>query len=162
MAMPKHDSIADYDAACTDEARAALAQVRGVIADLVPEGVPREERLSYGLPTLFVRGKRVVHYAGWAEHLAMYPIPESPPGDPSLREDLAPFVKGKGTLHFPYAAGLPTTVISRVVAAHLARVGIPASDPPASDPPAVRGVPRPDAVSSSTSNQRTAKGATQS
>lgn len=129
MAMPKYDSVADYDAACNDEARAALAEVREVIDALVPADVPREERLSYGIPTLFVHGKRVVHYAAWDAHLAFYPIPASPDADPSLTEDLAPFVKGKGTLHFPYAgssrsAGMPTALIARVVAAHLARLGI--------------------------------------
>lgn len=123
MAMPKHDSLADYEAACTDEGRAAMATVRGIIATLVPDASHREERLSYGLPTLFVKGKRVVHFAGWAEHLALYPIPDSPHSDPELRADLTPYIKGKGTLHFPYAAGLPSALISRVVAAHLHRTG---------------------------------------
>ncbi len=120
--MPKYDTVADYESACTDEGRAALATVRARIADLVPDATLREERLSYGLPTLFVHGRRVVHYAAWPTHLALYPIPPSPAGDPTLREDLTAYVKGKGTLHFPYAAGLPLPLIDRVIAAHLARL----------------------------------------
>jgi uncharacterized protein YdhG (YjbR/CyaY superfamily) len=129
MAMPKHETVADHDAACSDVGRAALAQVRAVIDDLVPADLPREERMSYNLPTLFVGGKRVVHYAAWDAHLALYPVPLATSADPTLVDDLAPFIKGKGTLHFPYAvlsppgAG-PFSLISRVVAAHLARIGI--------------------------------------
>lgn len=93
--------------------------MRGIVARLAPE---HEERLSYGLPTIFVGGKRVVHLAGWAGHLAMYPIPESPVADPTLRDDLAAHVEGKGTLHFRYADGLPLDLIERVIRAHLARV----------------------------------------
>lgn len=130
MAMPTYTSVAEYDAACTDEGRAALGAVREITARLVPE---HEERLSYGIPTLFVRGKRVVHYAGWAEHLALYPIPESPHDDPTLREDLTPFVKGKGTLHFRYAVGLPLPLIERVVRAHLHRIAWPLSHPASAD-----------------------------
>ena len=125
MAMQKFASIADYDASRTPEAQAALETVRALIADLVPDATDREERFSYDLPTLFVRGKRIVHYAGWAEHLALYPVPESPPDDPTLREDLTPYIKGKGTLHFPYAVlfgeGSPSALISRVISAHLTR-----------------------------------------
>lgn len=123
MAMPKYDSIADYEAACTDEGRVALDAVRALIADLVPDPEVREERLSYGLPTLFVKGKRVVHYAAWDKHLAIYPLPPEDFGDATLEADLAAYVKGKGTLHFPYADGLPTELISRVIRAHLLRTG---------------------------------------
>lgn len=124
MAMPRYESVAEYDAACTDLPRAALATVRGLSAELVPDAGRREERLSYGIPTLFVEGRRIVHYAGWDAHLALYPIPPSPAGDPTLREELTAYVRGKGTLHFPYAAGLPVPLIRRVVAAHLERAGV--------------------------------------
>lgn len=62
-------------------------------------------------------------WPAWAEHLALYPVPPSPPDDPGLVSNLEPYVKGKGTLHFPYAAGLPTAVLERVLRAHLIRAG---------------------------------------
>lgn len=120
MAMPKFESVAEYDAHCSVEGRAALGVVRSLTAQLVKDP---EERLSYGIPTLFVGGKRIVHMAAWAEHLALYPVPPSPPDDAGLVSNLEPYVKGKGTLHFPYAAGLPTAVLERVLRAHLIRAG---------------------------------------
>lgn len=114
-------SLAVYDAQCTDEALAALAQVRRIARSLRPT---LEERLSYGVPTFFDEGRRVVHAAGWDKHLALYPVPASPAGDPGLIDDLAEHRKGKGTLHFPYAAGIPWPLVTRVIAAHLARIGV--------------------------------------
>ena len=42
MAMPKHETVADHDAACSDVGRAALAQVRAVIDDLVARHRPAD------------------------------------------------------------------------------------------------------------------------
>lgn len=124
MTTPPHDTVADYDATCSETGRAALAAIRAMWAHLLPDGIPRQERLSYGVPTLFADGRRILHYAAWAEHLGTYPIPPSPADDPDLEVDLAPFVTGKGTLRFPYAAGLPTALLTRVVRAHLLRAEI--------------------------------------
>lgn len=119
MAMPRFESVTDYLAAQSEEGRAAIAVVRDLILARDPEA---EERLSYGIPTFFVGGRRLLHTAGWGEHLAIYPIPASPPGDAGLREDLTPYIKGKGTLHFRYAVPLPSALLARIVDAHLARL----------------------------------------
>lgn len=115
-------SIADYEAGLTPRGHEALTTLRTRIAALLPAG-EGEERLSYGIPTLFVGGTRVVHYAAWDTHLALYPIPPDPPGDPQLRAALTAYIKGKGTLHFPYAGPIPWPLVERVVVAHLHRMG---------------------------------------
>ncbi len=120
MATPKPASVADYEAACSPEGRAALATVRDAVTRLAPV---HEERLSYGIPTFFVGGRRLVHVASWAGHLALYPIPPTPPDDPTLAADLRAVITGKGTLHFRYAAGLPVALLERIVRAHLAALG---------------------------------------
>lgn len=119
MATSNVDSLTEYLAAQSEEGRAAIAVVRGLVQARDPQA---EERLSYGIPTFFVGGRRLLHTAGWGEHLAIYPIPASPPGDPGLRADLTPYIKGKGTLHFRYAVSLPTELLARVVDAHFARL----------------------------------------
>lgn len=78
------------------------------------------ERLSYKMPSFFVDGRVLLHVGLWDEHLAIYPVPESTT-DAALAADLAPHQKGKGTLHFPYAAPWPAELIDRIVAAHLER-----------------------------------------
>ncbi len=118
-------SLQDYLETCGPEAREVLDRARELVAATVGEarpGVEVSERLSYGIPTFFVGGKRLLHLAGWAEHLAIYPIPPEPVDDRTLGEELTAYVKGKGTLHFPYAAGLPDELIRRIARAHLARL----------------------------------------
>lgn len=108
------------------EGQEGYARVRALVqAQAGPERV--SERLSYQMPTFFVgatptSAKRLLHVGLWEEHLAIYPVPESD-ADPALSDDLAPFRKGKGTLHFPYRNAWPGELIERIVAAHLARIG---------------------------------------
>ena len=42
------------------------------------------------------------------------------PKDPALREQLTPYIKGKGTLWFPLDQPLPTELIKKVVRALVA------------------------------------------
>lgn len=95
------------------------ALIRSAVhAQLPPSRV--SERLSYKMPTFFVDAKVLLHVGLWEEHLAIYPVPESGT-DAALTEDLEPYRKGKGTLHFRYADDWPVELINRIVAAHIAR-----------------------------------------
>ncbi len=118
MAAPTFASLGEYLAATSPQGRAALEVVRREVLAQAPEAI---ERLSYGMPTFFVGGKRVVHMAAWATHLALYPVPRASAQDPDLPTELAAYVKGKGTLHFDYGE-LPEALIARVVRAHLTQV----------------------------------------
>ncbi len=141
--MPKTDSVDDYLRAAPPAGQAAFADVRAIVRAVAPDA---QERMSYGIPTFFVGGKRLVHVGLWKDHLALYPIPS---GDDAFAAEIGPFVKGKGTLHFPYAGPSVTDVIARVVGGHFTRLGL---DPravapptggvaPASDPIRFNGIP---------------------
>src|SRR5690606_5610237 len=80
------------------------------------------ERLSYRMPSFFVDGRVLLHVGLWADHLAIYPVPE-PTTDATLADDLEPYRKSKGTLHFRYADDWPADLVERVVVAHLERLG---------------------------------------
>ena len=75
-----------------------------------------EERISYDIPTFMRDGQAVVHVAGWARHLALYPVPDTA-DDAALEELLAPHRAGKGTLRFEHRDPLPTEVLTAVVRA---------------------------------------------
>lgn len=113
------EAVRAYLSAAPSQGQEGYALVRSaVLAQTEAERV--SERLSYKMPTFFVDGKRLLHVGLWGEHLAIYPVPESA-SDATLIEDLAPHLKAKGTLHFPYGDPWPTELIDRVVAAHLER-----------------------------------------
>lgn len=90
--------------------RALVVQVRVALLSGIPEG---EDGIAYDMPVLKVGGRSMVHYAAWASHLSIYPAPD----DPALQDELAPYVAGKGTLHFPYDRPLPIELVTRIGAA---------------------------------------------
>lgn len=105
MAAPP--DVDAYVAALPEARRAVAEQVRRVVLDAVPGGT---ETISYAMPAVAVGGRVTVHWATWAKHLALYPVPES------LTEELAPFRAQKSTLRFPYDA-LPLDLVGRVATA---------------------------------------------
>ena len=67
------------------------------------------EAISYEIPTIKRHGHNVVHFAAWAKHFSIYPIPEA---DPDFTAAITPYVAGKGTLRFNYADPLPVELIT--------------------------------------------------
>ncbi|MGA8046881.1 MAG: DUF1801 domain-containing protein [Dermatophilaceae bacterium] len=131
MAAKKQVSgIAEDTTAYLEEAPAAgqqrYALVRSAVLRQVGEGQVSDERvgerLSYKMPTFFVDGRVLLHVGLWTDHVAIYPVPESAT-DASLADDLEPYRKSKGTLHFRYADTWPADLVDRIIAAHLARLG---------------------------------------
>jgi uncharacterized protein YdhG (YjbR/CyaY superfamily) len=73
-----------------------------------------EEVFSYGIVGYKVDEKRArVFISGWKDHVAMYPIPKQE----SLRTELSPYIKGKGTLWFPLDKPLPKKLIKKTMQA---------------------------------------------
>ncbi len=104
-------TVEDYLADRDDEVRAVLQELRRTIRSVLPDA---EERISYQIPTFAVRGRAVVHIAGWRGHVSLYPVPRR---DQELAAELAGFVAGRGTLKFPLGTPIPQELIARVVRA---------------------------------------------
>lgn len=86
-----------------------LREIREIIRSVVPGGV---ERISYGIPTVDLFGKHVVHYAGFKNHISFFPTP-SP--IPVFQKALARYKTSKGTIQFPADAPIPRDLIRRIV-----------------------------------------------
>jgi uncharacterized protein YdhG (YjbR/CyaY superfamily) len=104
----KYSTVEEYLDSLAPEVRNALLEVRATIHSAVPAA---EDTISYNMPTLKLGDRRIVHYAGWKQHISLYPAPE----DQDLADELAPYVAGKGTLKFPVGQPLPHDLIARVV-----------------------------------------------
>lgn len=89
------------------QGRARLDQVRAAVHAAVPD---LGERIAYGVLTFTVGGRTAFHLGGYAAHTGLYPVPD----DEALRERVAPWVAGKGTLRFPHDRELPTDLIEDV------------------------------------------------
>jgi uncharacterized protein YdhG (YjbR/CyaY superfamily) len=108
-------TVDEYLDSFPDEVRDRLARIRWIAREVLDEP---DERISYGIPTVTVAGRPVVHYSGWKRHIALYPVPD---GEAGLDRDLEPYRAGKGTLQFPLDRPLPEDLVRRVVVALSAR-----------------------------------------
>lgn len=101
-------SIDAYLTAFPEDVRGVLEAIRRTIRTALPDAT---EAISYGIPTFRLHGHNVVHFAGWKQHVSLYPIPE---GDPALQRAVEPYKAGKGTLKFPLGKPVPYDLIARI------------------------------------------------
>jgi uncharacterized protein YdhG (YjbR/CyaY superfamily) len=104
-------SVDDYLAAQPEQVREVIAHIRAIIHEVVPGAT---ERISYGMPTFDVDGHAVVHVAGWAKHVSIYPTPGSPP---DLVAEVAPYSSGRGTTKLALKDGVDLDLVRRIVEA---------------------------------------------
>lgn len=108
-------SVDAYLAGLPADQRQLLQGLRERIARLVPEAT---EAISYGMPAFKLDGRFLVSYAGWKSHCSLYPLTDSFMA--SHEDEIAPFDRTKGSIHFTPQKPLPDRVIDDLV---LARVG---------------------------------------
>lgn len=96
--------------------RRVLAELRDLVRAAIPGAT---ETMAYGIPTFDLHGKHVVHVAGYAGHVGLYPTPS---GMEAFEDELAPYRSGKGTARFPLDAALPADLIRRIVAYRVGEV----------------------------------------
>lgn len=113
-----HDDVAAveaYLAAQPPAMRALLGKVRAAIRRRAPTAT---EGLSYRMPTFFVRGCVLLHYAGFSDHASLFGF--GPTVRERLAEEIAPFQTGKGTLQFTAQRPLPAALLERILRIRLA------------------------------------------
>jgi uncharacterized protein YdhG (YjbR/CyaY superfamily) len=78
------------------------------------------ETISYRIPATTVGGATVLYFAGWKQHISLYPAPVG--DDADVERQLRPFRSGQSTLKFPLAQPSPLDLIERVVRSRVAAV----------------------------------------
>jgi len=90
--------------------------LRGLILRTAPEAV---EYFAYGMPAYKLRGKPLVYFAVYTNHLGVYALPAA---HAEFAAELASFKQGKGSVQFPWAQPLPLELIGRMVAWNAGRI----------------------------------------
>lgn len=102
-------SIDEYIASFPADVQKILQEVR---ATMKAAGPRMEEKISYGIPTFTLNGKYVIYFAGWKNHISVYPVPS---GDDAFNKKISPYIAGKGTVKFPLDKPMPLKLISKMV-----------------------------------------------
>lgn len=89
MAETKPNGIDDYIAGFPKEIQTILEQIRATIKQAAPDA---EEAISYAIPTFKLNGKNLIHFAGFKNHIGLYPTPR---GIEEFEKELSVYEQGK-------------------------------------------------------------------
>jgi len=116
--MPRSaaSNIDEYIAEFPEKTQAALKEIRALVHEVAPDAI---ETISYAIPTFDLKGKHLVHFAGYEHHIGLYPTPT---GSEAFAEEFSAYKTGKGSVQFPLDQPLPLDLIRRVVEFRLEQV----------------------------------------
>ena len=113
--MEKPTSVEDYFEGLPEGSRVALERLRAAIHAAAPEAT---DAISYGMPSCTMHGRSLVCYAAFKDHYSLFPM--SMRVIESHREELEPYLSGKGTIRFGMDERLPIALVKTIVRARVA------------------------------------------
>src|SRR5688572_27463195 len=105
---PKPKDIDQYLKNFPAATKKMLQQIRTIIKKTAPDA---EEVISYGIPAFKLNKRGLIFFAGWKEHVSLYPVPK----DKAFQNEISDYRTGKGTLQFPLDKPLPVKLITKIV-----------------------------------------------
>jgi len=101
--------IDEYIDRFPEDVQNVLHKIRALINEVVPDA---EEKISYQIPTFTLNGSYLIYFAGFKNHVSVYPAPR---GTEQFKKELAGYEGGKGTVRFPLDQPIPYGLIKRIV-----------------------------------------------
>jgi uncharacterized protein YdhG (YjbR/CyaY superfamily) len=111
-------STEEYIAGFPPETRRLLSELRAIIKETEPAAT---ERISYRMPTFDLQGRVLIYFAGYQDHVGLYPVIGAVAEE--LEEELRHFKSGKGTVRFALDEPLPVDLIRRIILARAGEIG---------------------------------------
>ena len=108
--MQTYKTVGEYMKSVPTGVRAEAKCLWAMLCELVPEG---EQAIRYGMPTIRVSGKNLLHMAVQKNHIGFYPTPS---GVKQFETEIAKrYHYSKGAIQFPLGAPLPLSLITKIV-----------------------------------------------
>ena len=107
QATPK--DVEEYIAGFPDHVQKILKKIRATIRKAAPRA---EEKISYRIPTFTLNGRYFIYFAGFKNHVSIYPAPR---GSAEFKKELSKYQGGKGTVQFPLDKPIPYDLITKIV-----------------------------------------------
>lgn len=118
MSREHFTSVDEYLNSFTGIARERLQEMRHVVRQQLPNA---QERISYNIPAYFMHNTLVIYFAGYKNHIGMYPGRTNSAAYNTLA---AKYAHGKSTAQFPHTEPLPTKLIGKFIYTRLKELGI--------------------------------------
>ena len=107
--MSNTSSVDTYIKSFPLQTQEKLSQIRKRVTSLIPEA---QETIKYNMPTFTYKGKNLVYFAGYKNHIGFYPTPHTLG---TMSEKLKPYLAGRGTTQFPLDAEIPMDIVDAIV-----------------------------------------------
>ena len=111
----KTNTIDEYLATVSGNRRIALKKLRKAIRSIVPEA---QECISYRIPAFRLEGKVVAGFCAHKDGCSYFPF--SGKTLQTLGKEIAGYEHTKSALHFDPEAGLPTSLVRKLLKARIA------------------------------------------
>ena len=112
-----NSKVRAYIAALPPDSRRIIKMIRETISAAAPGAT---EHFSYGIPGFRFDGKPLMWYAGWKQHVGMYPMTAT------IKRSNAAGLKGyevsKGTVRFPLTRPPSAALIKRLIKTRIAEI----------------------------------------
>ena len=105
----QYRTIEEYIQTFPESVQNILEKMRQTIKKAAPEAT---EAISYQMPTFKLRGKNLVHFAAFKNHIGLYPIPSA---IETFKQELLSYKQGKGSVQFPLDRPIPLDLVERIV-----------------------------------------------
>ena len=105
---PGFNSIDEYIQTFPEDIQKILQEVRATIKAAAPDA---EEKISYQMPTFFLKGN-LIHFAAFKNHIGLYPTPS---GTEAFKRELSIYQGAKGSVRLPIDKPMPLKLISKIV-----------------------------------------------
>jgi uncharacterized protein YdhG (YjbR/CyaY superfamily) len=109
-------NIDEFIAGFPAEVQDILRKFRQLIGDLAPGAV---EAMAYGMPTFRLKGKNLVHFSTFTNHIGFYPTPS---GVVTFEKELVGYKTSKGAIQFPMNRPIPYDLVEKIVKFRVAEV----------------------------------------
>lgn len=109
MPQKKYTDVETYIADFSGESRVRIYQLRSIILSLIPNAT---ERISYNIPAYFVGKTMVVYFAGYENHVSLYPLHLISAEKQSL---FKAYASGKATFKIPHKQPFPVELVEQFV-----------------------------------------------
>ncbi len=102
-------AIDDYLKSVAPTQRAELEKVVTLVRHLVPD---TEEKIAYGVPTFKYKGKNMLHFAAFKDHMSLFPGSQP---IAAFADQLKGYKTTKGTIQFTLEKPLPEPLLKDII-----------------------------------------------
>jgi uncharacterized protein YdhG (YjbR/CyaY superfamily) len=113
--MPRPADVEKYLAALPNDQRVLLERLRKTIRAAAPHAT---ETISYQMPAFRDGDRLLVSYAAFKDHCSLFPMSLKVIDD--HRDELEPYLSGRGTIRFFPDRPLPAALVRKIVKERLA------------------------------------------